>query len=461
MPFDLNATLNARRGENYKLHSNLLNSKMVRVLTTIGYDRYYERAEGCYLIDREGDRYLDFLSGFGVFAVGRNHPVVKRALSDVLEADLASLVQMDCSLLAGLLGEALLERAPDRLSRCFFANSGAEAIEGAMKFARYATGRQRILYCDHAFHGLTYGALSLNGDEQFREGFGPLLPGCDAIPFGDAEALERELARGDVAAFFVEPIQGHGVNVPADDYLPAVQDLCRRFETLFVADEIQTGLGRTGRFHAFEHWGVEPDIVTLAKGLSGGYAPVGAILCREDIFDKVFHQLERAVVHGSTFSKNPLAMAAGLATLNVIEEERLVERAAHMGERFRKGLEPLLQKYEIFQEIRGKGLMIGFGFGEPNSLGLKMGWKALETALQGLFSQLVTVPLFQRHRILSQVAAHRMNVVKILPPLVVGEEEVDYFLASFDDVLADCHRYPGTLWDFSRTLVKAALNRHN
>ena len=459
MTFDLIPEMNKRRGENYRLHSELLNEKMVRVLKTINYDRFYESAEGCYLIDSEGCRYLDFLAGFGVFGVGRNHPVIKKALIDALEADLPALVQMDCSLLAGMLGEALLALTPDRLTRCFFTNSGAEAVEGAMKFARYSTGRPRILYCDHAFHGLTYGALSLNGDEQFREGFGPLLPGCDSVPFGDAEALERELSAGDVAAFFVEPIQGHGVTVPPADYLPAVQALCRKYGTLFVADEIQTGLGRTGRFFAFEHWNVEPDIVTVAKALSGGYAPVGAILCRGDIFEKVFHQLERAVVHGSTFAKNPLAMAAGLATLHVIADEKLVLNAALMGERLRKGLEPMLQKYEIFKEIRGMGLMVGFEFGEPRSLKLKVGWKLLEAALEGLFSQLVTVPLFQRHRILSQVAAHRMNVVKILPPLVVGEEEIDYFLASFEDVLADCHRYPGTIWDFSRTLIKAAINR--
>ena len=224
-----------------------------------------------------------------------------------------------------------------------------------------------------------------------------------------------------------------------------------------MADEIQTGLGRTGKFFAFEHWNLKPDMVTVAKALSGGYAPVGAVLCRGDVFDSVFNRLERAVVHGSTFSKNPLAMAAGLATLNVISDEKLVENAAHMGERTIKGLAPLIEKYEFLHSVRGKGLMIALEFGPPSSLKLKIGWKMLEAALPGLFSQLVTVPLFQRHRILSQVAGHRMNVVKILPPLIVGEQEIDTFLTSFEEVLADCHRYPGTLWDFGRTLTAAAL----
>ena len=461
MPFDILHELHQRQGENYHLHRKLLNAQMVRVLSIIGYDRFYERAEGCYLIDRDGRRYLDFLSGFGVFAVGRNHPVIKKALSDVLASDLPALIQMDCALLPGLLAEALLARAPDNLARCFFANSGSEAVEAAMKFARYATGRPRLLYCDHAFHGLTYGALSLNGDAQFRDGFGPLLPGCDQIPFGDLDALARELKKGDIAAYMVEPIQGHGVNVPSEEYLPAAAELCRRHGTLLVADEIQTGLGRTGKFFAFEHWNLKPDMVTVAKALSGGYAPVGAVLCRDDVFDSVFNRLERAVVHGSTFSKNPLAMAAGLAALNVISDEKLVENAAHMGERTIKGLAPLIEKYEFLHSVRGKGLMIALEFGPPSSLKLKIGWKMLEAALPGLFSQLITVPLFQRHRILSQVAGHRMNVVKILPPLIVGEQEIDTFLTSFEEVLADCHRYPGTLWDFGRTLTAAALKRGN
>lgn len=384
MSFDLRQEMEKRRGENYRLHREHLNAQLVRVLNTIGYDRFYERGEGAYLIDREGDRYLDFLSGFGVFALGRSHPVVKQALADVLDADLPALVQLDCALLPGMLAEALLEKAPDSIRRCFFANSGTEAIEAAIKFARCASGRSRILYCDHAYHGLTYGSLSLNGGEEFRRGFEPLLPGCERVPFGDIDALGKAIASGDVAAFFFEPIQGKGVNLPPDNYWSKVQQLCRQYETLMVADEVQTGLGRTGKFFACEHWGIEPDMIALAKALSGGYVPIGAVLCRGDIFDKVFHRMDRALVHGSTFGKNPLAMAAGLATLHVLEAENLIENAALMGEALMSALQPLSEKYELFSEVRGKGLMIALEFREPRSLNLKLSWKMLETAQRTL-----------------------------------------------------------------------------
>jgi ornithine--oxo-acid transaminase len=458
MSFDLIGEMNKRRGENYNLHRDYLNSQLVRVLKTIDYDRFYEKGEGAYLIDREGDRYLDFLSGFGVFALGRNHPTIKQALADVLNADLPSLVQLDCALLPGMLAEELLKRVPASIGRCFFANSGTEAIEAAIKFVRCATRRSRLVYCKSAYHGLSYGALSLNGSEEFRQGFEPLLPACDLVPFGDLDALEKVLSQKDVAGFFIEPIQGKGVNLPPSGYLQSAQQLCRQYGTLFVVDEVQTGLGRTGKFFAYEHWGIEPDLIAIAKALSGGYIPVGAVLCRDDIFAKVFHRMDRALVHGSTFGKNPMAMAAGLATLHVLDTENLLDRATRMGDLLMNSLQPLTEKYEFLYEVRGKGLAIGLEFRSPKSLNLKVGWKMLETVQKGLFSQLITVPLFQRHRILTQVAGNNMNVIKLLPPLIITETEVELFVTAFEDVLADCHRYPGTIWDFGSTLVKQAVN---
>ncbi|MCB1544883.1 MAG: aspartate aminotransferase family protein, partial [Rhodoblastus sp.] len=253
-PFDFAALAAGREPERYALHTRHLNEQMVRVLQTIGYDVGFTRGHGQYLWDRAGARYLDLLSGWGVFALGRNHPDVARALVGVIEADLPNLVQMDVSVLAGLLAERLLKYTP-WLDKAFFCNSGAEAVEAAMKFARSATGRARILFCDHAFHGLTYGALSMNGDAIFRDGFGPLIPDVAEIPFNDLDALDRALVGKDVAAFFVEPIQGKGANMPDPDYLSRAAALCRKHGTLFVADEIQTGLGRTGKFLAVEHWG--------------------------------------------------------------------------------------------------------------------------------------------------------------------------------------------------------------
>jgi ornithine--oxo-acid transaminase len=449
--------LHERRGERYALHEAHLNAQMVRVLKTIGFDVPYMEGRGAHLFDAEGHRYLDLLSGYGVFALGRNHPAVVEALRDVLSAELPDLVQMDVSLLSGVLAERLLARMPRGLEKVFFCNSGTEAVEAALKFSRAATGRSRILYCEHAFHGLTYGSLSLNGDEIFRRGFEPLLPGCDAIPFDDLDALERELRRGDVAAFVVEPIQGHGVHVPSDDYLPGAQRLCREHGALLVADEIQTGLGRTGRFLAVEHWGVEPDMVLLAKALSGGFVPVGAVATRRSVFEKVFDRMDRAVVHGSTFSKNNLAMAAGLATLDVLEREGLVEHAAELGEGLLAELAAMVPRFEFLHEVRGKGLMIGLAFGPPKRMKLRAAWKLLEKAHAGLFGQMITVPLFTRHRILSQVAGHGQPVVKFLPPLVVNEEDRRWIVSSVGDVIADSHRVPGAVWDLGRRLAGAAL----
>ncbi|BCX81538.1 ornithine--oxo-acid transaminase [Methylomarinovum caldicuralii] len=451
---DLIAT---RRRENFTLHEQYLNPQMVRVLRTIGYDRVYTRAEGPYLFDDQGNRYLDLLSGFGVFALGRNHPTVKAILKEVLDLDLPDLVQMDVSLLAGVLAEKLVERTPEPLTRLFFCNSGAEAVEAAIKFARYTTGRSRILYCEHAFHGLTMGALSLNGEEIFRQGFGPLLPDCDPIPFNDLEALERALKAKETAAFIVEPIQGKGVNLPDDDYLAEAARLCHRHGALFVADEIQTGLGRTGRLWAIDHWNVEPDMLLMAKALSGGFVPVGAVAMTRRIMDKVFNRMDRAVVHGSTFSKNNMAMAAGLATLEVLESEHLMENAARQGEALLAELGALVDRYEFFHQVRGKGLMLALEFGKPESFKLKTAWNLLETANKGLFSQMVTIPLFKKHRILSQVAGHGMNVVKFLPPLVIGDDDRRWIVTAMDDVLADCHQVPGAIWDLGRTLAGHAL----
>ncbi|HEY0146545.1 MAG TPA: aspartate aminotransferase family protein, partial [Methylovirgula sp.] len=290
-----------------------MNEMMVRALRTIGFDVAFQRGSGQYLFDKGGTRYLDLLSGWGVFGIGRNHPVVRQALETVLAADLPNLVQMDVTALSGLLAERLLQFVPF-LDKVFFANSGTEAVEAAIKFARGATGRPNIVYCSHAFHGLTYGALSLNGDATFRDGFGGFVPGCIEVPLNDLAALEQALSRRDVAAFIVEPIQGKGVNMPDDGYLAGVRALCTKYGTLLVADEIQTGVGRTGRFLAIEHWNVEPNMVLLAKALSGGHVPIGAVLMRRKIFESVFNRMDRMVVHGSTFAKNDLAMAAGLAT---------------------------------------------------------------------------------------------------------------------------------------------------
>ncbi len=447
-----------RQSQRSVMHVQHLNEQLVRVLKTIGYDVGFQRGEGQYLFDRDGARYLDLLSGFGVFAIGRNHPTLRDALKSVLDSNLPNLVQMDVSTLAGVLAEHLLAHMP-YLDKVFFANSGAESVEAAIKFARNATGRSGIVHCTKSYHGLTYGALSLTDDSNFRGGFEPLLPGCTAVPFNDLAALEQALSSRNVAAFIVEPIQGKGVNIPSDDYLPGAAALCKKYGTLLVADEIQTGIGRTGRFLAVEHWNVEPDMVLLAKALSGGHVPVGAVLTRKHVFDKIFDRMDRAVVHGSTFAKNDLAMAAGIATLEVMKSERLVENAARRGAQIRLALNNLVPKHELVKEVRGKGLMIGIEFGPPKSLGLKASWNLLETASKGLFCQLITIPLFKDHKILTQVAGHGSHTIKLLPPLVIDDQDCVWIEKSFDEVIAASHRVPGAVWSLGKTLMDNAVRK--
>jgi ornithine--oxo-acid transaminase len=469
--------LAARAGEEMALNDRHLNRKLGRIVRTLGFDRQWVRGEGAHLIDAQGNRYLDLLSGYGVFAIGRNHPDAVAAVRETMEAQTANLPQLGVTLLSGVLAEQLLARARAggvlTLGAMVPANSGTEAVEAAIKIARAATGRPRILYAEHAFHGLTLGSLSLNGDANFREGFGPLLPECEAVPFGDIDALERALvgrggqregarargdARGEVAAFVVEPIQGKGVNVAPDGYLQAAQRLCREAGALLVCDEVQTGLGRTGAFFALEHWGIEPDLICVSKALSGGLVPVGAVLVSRDAFDKVFDGMERAVRHGSTFGGNDLAAAAALATLRVIDSEGLVARAERLGALLLELTRPLVERYEVVCDVRGRGLMWAIEFDAPSSGARRRVWNAAERAQPGIFSQLIAGPLFHEHRILCQVAGHRMNVIKALPALVIEEEEIRRFAAALEVVVASAERLPRAFARFGVGMAGRALS---
>ena len=417
------------------LNQRHLNPQLGRVLQTLGFHRDWAAGRGSHLIDRQGHEYLDLLSGYGVFALGRNHPYVKAQLQRVLAADTASLPQLGVSALAGLLAEELVARAPSSLDAALLTSSGTEAVEGAIKLARAATGRSRLLYCERGFHGLTMGSLSVNGNDEFRERFGPLLPGCDEVPFGDLQVLGRELERGDVAAFIVEPVQGKGVYLSPQGYLREAQRLCRQAGALLIVDEVQTGLGRTGRFLALEHWAVEPDLVAISKALSGGYVPVGALLASREAFKGTFDSMERSVVHGSTFGGGDLAAAAGLATLAAMDRERLVERASRLGQLLLELTLPLVERFEIVREVRGLGLMWAIELGPPGGRAARRLWDAFERRQPGLFAQMVTVPLFREHRILTQVAGHHMNVIKVLPPLVIEEDELRRFAQALEEVL--------------------------
>jgi acetylornithine/succinyldiaminopimelate/putrescine aminotransferase len=458
MPINLKAIVASRLGENYDLHDQYVNRTLVKVLRTIGFDKVYTRAQGAYLYDRDGHDYLDFLSGYAVFSIGRNHPAVQQAIKDVLDLDLPNMVQLDCALLSGLLAEAIVQRTGPGRDAVFLCNSGTEANEGALKFARCATGRDKILALEGSYHGLSYGSLSVTNNANFQKGFGPLLPGAGFVKYNDLADLERQLQGNDVAALIVEHVQGKAVRYPDDDYFPKAQELCRRHGALFIADEVQTGLGRTGKMFAYQHWHLDPDIVTLAKALSGGYVPCAAFVTRRDIYQKVFSSLDRCVVHSSTFGRNNLAMACGLATLSVIDDEHLVENCAVRGDQLMGRLRDLQQKHDIIKEVRGKGLIIAIEFQQPGSLKAMLAWKALHAVDKGLFPQIVTSQLLDKHRILAQVAGHNSDVVKILPPLIIGDREIDRFITALDDVLANIASISGPMLEFGTNLVKAAIS---
>jgi ornithine--oxo-acid transaminase len=454
--------LQAQQGRQYELHERFLNPAFVKMIRTIGFDKKYVRGQGSWLFDAEGRRYLDLLTGWGVFALGRNHPRVRSMLEQVMSGELPNLVRMDCSLLAGLAAERLTRLASTYsggdLSRVFFCNSGTESVEAAIKFARCCTRKPRILFCDHAFHGLTVGSLSLNGSDFFRERFGNLMPGAQKVPFNDLDALEQALQGNDVAAFIVEPVQGKTCAVVADGYLAEAARLCRKAGALLIADEVQSGLGRTGKWFAYQHWPeVEPDIVCVSKALSGGYVPVGAVIASPRVMDAVFDSMEHCVIHSNTFGQNDLAMTAALATLIVMEEENVPANAAKLGAKAIARLSELGKSCPFFSEVRGKGLMFGIDFRRPDGpVKLKAAWDALHLLNEGVFSQTVIMPLMHEHQILAQVAGYHTELIKFLPPLNIAEEDLDYFLTAMGSVLEGLHHIRGSAWKTVRKLTRGA-----
>jgi ornithine--oxo-acid transaminase len=454
--FSLGELLGSRRGEDLDLWARTINPQFVRVLRTIGFDRTWSRAEGAYLYDTDGTRFLDLLGGFGMYGVGRNNPRVRAALVEALDLGTPGMLAMGTTLLPGLLAEALIVLAGGRIERCLFTNSGTESVEAAIKLGRAATKRKRVLSAEHGFHGLTLGSLSANGNDEFTARFQPLIPGFEQVPFGDLEALEEQLRREDVALFLVEPIQGKGIHLPPAGYLEGAQELCRRYGTLFCVDEVMAGFGRTGRMFAHQHWGLAPDLVTVAKTLSGGYVPVGALLMARAVHEAVFDSMPHAMSHGSTFAPNELAMAAGLATLHELRERRLVEESERLGERLLELTRPLVEEFEVVRDVRGLGLAWAIEFGEPQNGG-RMTYRMIERAQRGLFAQLVVIPLFTKHRILTQVAGHDMAVIRILPPLVLTDGDVEEFAAALRATIKGAQRMPRSLTKFALTAASAGV----
>ncbi len=448
----------ARVDETLDLAAAYLDPSLVDVLRILGFNQEYVSAKGSYLYDRAGRAYLDFHTGEGFASLGHNHADVGEVLKAVVEAGLVDGVQIHYSPLAGMLAEELCRRLPEGLDAVFFTSSGAEAVDSAMKFARAATRRPRLISCEQSFHGVSLGPLSLVGDEFFKEGFGPLIPGCSLVPYGDLDRLEAELRSKDVAAFIVEPVQGRAVTLPPPGYLQAAQELCRRYGTLFVLDEIQTGLGRTGKWFALEHWDLKPDFVLVGKALSGGYVPVAAMVTTREIHDRAVGTLERSYVHQSTFGRNRLSMAAGLATMRVIERDGLIEHSNKVGTLLHEGLAALQDRYDIVGSVGGLGLMLGIELSAPSSRMGRLSWRLMHLASEGLFPQLIVVPLHRDHGIIT-MAAGKNDVIKLLPPLTLGEEEAMSFLSALDSVLAECQGEKGKNWGVVRDIALSTLSR--
>ena len=439
-------------------YANHVNPQWVRLLEVLGMDESYIRCEGAELHTAGGDVILDFLSGYCVHNVGHNHPRVIAALKQELESRGPAMLQSHVPELAGQLAEKLCALARGQLSKVFFTSSGSEGIETAIKFCRAHTGRNGLLYAEGAFHGLTCGALSLMSDNFWKDGFGPLLPDVQSVPFASLEPLANALATRKFAAFIVEPIQAEGgIRIPDASYLREAQALCHRFGSLFVLDEVQTGMFRTGPFLAAHTFNLDPDMVILAKALSGGLVPVGAVLMSDEIYRSVYDSLNRAIVHTSTYSENSLAMRAGLASIEILEQEKLGDRALHAGESLRQQLRSALSGFEMVKEVRGAGLLSGIEFQPPSKFGLRLSFDAFHKIHPAMFAQMVVMRMFRDQKILTQVCGNNFMVLKVAPPLIVTDEQIDRFVRSTRRVVEMIHTST-TFWTDALGLARRALN---
>ena len=439
-------------------YSDHVNPQWVRLLNLLEMNPRYQRCVGVELFTVHGHKILDFLSGYCVHNLGHNHPAVVAALHEELDRSGPAMLQSHMPELAGQLAAELCRLAGGRVEKVYFCSSGSEGVETVIKFSRQFTKRTGLLYCSGAFHGLTCGALSLMADSSWAQGFSPLLPGTESVPFGSLPELESKLATRMFAAFIVEPIQSEaGVKLPPPDYLRAAQALCRKYGTLFVLDEVQTGLYRTGPFLAAHHWGLEPDMVVLAKALSGGLVPSGAVLMSDEIYESVYSSLGRSIIHTSTYSENGLAMRAGLATLKALQEDELQTSCVVLGEFLRQSLRDALSGYEMVAEVRGLGMLNGIEFRRPESLKLRVPFEAFRKIHVGMFGQIVVSKLFRERGFLTQMCGNNFMVLKAAPPLMVSEEQIAAFVNAVKNVVEEVHS-SSSFWMDALHLARRAVN---
>lgn len=439
-------------------YTDHVNPQWVRLLKLLRMETEYRLCAGAELHTAHGDVLLDFLSGYCVHNIGHNHPAIIEALHAELDRRGPAMLQSHVPDLAGELAERLCRLAGGKLEKAFFACSGSEGVEAAIKFARATTGREGLLSCDGAFHGLTCGALSLMSEPFWRGKFGPMLPNTTAVPFGDLDALREKLRSKNYAAFFVEPVQAEGgIVLPPANYLHDAKELCARYGTLLVLDEVQTGMFRTGRFLAAHHFDVEPDMVILAKALSGGLVPVSAVLMTDRVYESVYDSLKRSIVHTSTFGENSLSMRAGLATLDVLVKEDLGPRALAMGDLLRRRLREELSGYEMIAEIRGLGMLSGIVFQTPKHLRLRIAFEAFRRIHPAMFGQMLVMRMFRDQHVLMQMCGNNFMVLKVAPPLIVEREQVEKFIGGIREVVHLAH-HSTEFWSEAMGLAKRAVN---
>jgi len=457
-PNSMKALIQEHLHSSAHLSKKHVHPKMLKLFELGGFNAVYERAEGQYLYDTDGNRYLDLLSGGGVFFVGRNNKRIHDALRDVLELDVPNLTIVNASILSGLLAERLLKLAGPHYTKCLFSNTGSEATDLAIRFARFATGKRRMLYLEGAFHGRTYADVSICGSPELRKGMEPLMPVCTPVVPNDIEQLERELSKGDVAGFFFEPVQGMSGRVLTPEYLRAAERLCNEYGTLLCADEVQTGLCRTGPWFASIGAGIRPHMVWVSKILSGGTVPVSALMMTQELYEQIYAGFSSGPVYFSTFAENNLAMAAGLANLDLLEEMDAPARATALGEVLRGGLEALAERYDIIDRIEGQGLLQVVYFRDSASIALKLQQAVMRAADPAAFGAAVNVDMYREKRIIVQVPGATLNAIKILPPVIMTEEDVEWFLESFEDVLASYYKERAPIASVSQGFLKGALN---
>jgi ornithine--oxo-acid transaminase len=453
-----NRAANTGSAGGHDQYSAAVNPQWMRLLKLLDMNVQYERCVGVELFTTQGKRVIDFLSGYCVHNLGHNHPAVIDAIKDELDRRGPAMLQSHIPERAGELAHRLCSLAGGRVNKVFFCSSGSEGIEAAIKFAKAHTKRDGLLYAEGAFHGLTCGALSLMGDPFWKRGFGSLLSSTQQIPFNDVAALEQQIRTKQYAALFLEPIQGEGgIRVPDAEYLKTAELLCRRYGTLLVADEVQTGFCRTGKFLASHHYSVEPDMIVLAKALSGGLVPSGAVLMTDAIYDSVYGSLKRSLIHTSTFSENGLAMRVGLAVLDALEAEDAGLHSAVLGSYTRRQLRERLAGFEMVSEIRGEGLFTGIAFRPPRTLTLRLAYEAFTKIHPAMFGQVLVMRLFRDYGVLAQICGNNFTVLKLVPPLIVTQQQIDEAIAAVHEVVKLAHS-PTVFWTEAQGLARRAIN---